>query len=162
MTNGPTQLSPNQRVLASTIQKGKAVLLWDVETGRELAVLPDHAEGVRLMRFSPAGDRLATAERFPNNIVRLWEVSSGKLLATFRGHENQINGIEFSPDGTRIASSSMDRTVRMWDNSTTLAGPEPQPLLVLKGHTGSGPIQHIRVPTERDLISTSRDTTLRY
>jgi WD40 repeat protein len=159
-SGGAIKLSPDQRLLAFTTHKAPVARLWDTETGREIAVLPGHDEGVRLMRFSPSGDRIATAEAFPNNILRLWDVSSGKLLATMRGHMNQINAIRFSDDEKSIATCSMDRTVRIWDNSPAPPEVEPEPRLVLKGHTG-----WVRScafsPDGNRLISSSYDATLR-
>lgn len=35
-----------------------------------------------------------------------------------RGHRKQITAITFSPDGELIATSSLDRTVRLWDTRT--------------------------------------------
>ncbi len=158
---GGFQLSPDQRILAFSTYKASTARLWDMQTGREIAVLPGHDESVRLMRFSPKGDRIATAESFPSNIVRLWDVSSGKLLATFREHMNQINAIRFSDNGASIATCSMDRTIRIWDNAPAPAHTLPQSRLVLKGHTG-----WVRScafsPDGKHLVSSSQDTTLRY
>jgi WD40 repeat protein/predicted Ser/Thr protein kinase len=50
-------------------------------------------------------------------------------LLSPEGHDRDVTSITFSPDGSRLASSSLDRTVKVWDAAT---GKE---VLVFTGHT---------------------------
>ncbi|MCO5563861.1 hypothetical protein L7F22_017511 [Adiantum nelumboides] len=43
--------------------------------------------------------------------------SSYTLQYILRGHQNAISSVKFSPDGQRLGSSSLDKTVRIWNSS---------------------------------------------
>jgi WD40 repeat protein len=46
----------------------------------------------------------------------------------YAGHIDPVTCLAFSPDGNRIASSSIDKTVRVWDVSTGVC------VMILEGH----------------------------
>lgn len=74
-------------------EPGGFSVLWDVDTGSSLHLLPaaDNAT------FSPDGQRLATV----SDRVRIWDVQSGRLLAIFQAPPDaaHLHGTEWSPDG---------------------------------------------------------------
>jgi WD40 repeat protein/energy-coupling factor transporter ATP-binding protein EcfA2 len=88
--------------------------VWEVATGKELAVLRHGGGSVRTFTFSPDGFWLATTG--DDGTVRLWDVDAGKELAVL-SHGISINAVAFSPDGTRLATQS-GGTVRLWDVDT--------------------------------------------
>ena len=103
------------RTLAAGLED-KTVRLWDVTTGKELAVLRGHTDGVRSVAFSPDGRTLACGDR--DGAVKLWSWDArggGKLLAALDGHKDQVLSVAFSSDGKLLASGSQDGTVKMWD-----------------------------------------------
>ncbi len=77
----------------------------------------------------------AAPEEFRNWEWQHLHAQAENSLAVLRGHKEGIWGLAFSPDGTRLASWSSDKTVRLWDVSTT------KELAVLRGH--GGPISHV-------------------
>jgi len=99
--------SPDGRTVAVGLGNKRA-RLYDVATGRQVAVLEGHSEAVTSVAFSPDGNLVVSGST--DKTVRIWEVKSGKLLATLRGHTDPVFEVAFSPDGTRIASGGNDMT----------------------------------------------------
>ncbi len=78
-------------------------------------------------RWSP--DSKLIAVQYHNSYdAELWDVQTGKKLLTLTGHTSYLNGRAWSPSGKLIATTSMDKTVRIWDVATgqqqkVIAGP---------------------------------------
>ncbi len=138
------------RLLTSGAYPESAARIWDVESGREIAVL-DHAKipgfkgkwmTVSCARFSPDGKRIVTATYQDGGHVYLWDTDglrkaseNGPKIVTeplgeFTGHGGWVTTVAFSPDGTRVASGGYDNVVRIWDPNTF-----QETMLPLVGHT---------------------------
>jgi uncharacterized protein (TIGR03067 family) len=74
---GAVALSPDGKWIAASGTPGTTVRLWDVATGKEIAVLPGHESEVMTVVFSQDGKRLFTAT--PTE-VRTWELPKGKQM----------------------------------------------------------------------------------
>jgi WD40 repeat protein len=113
--------SPDRETLA-TGGADKAVRLWEVASGKPLAVLEGHADAVAGLSFSPDGKALASAGY--DHAVKLWDLSSWRAggvnppSQTLTGHKNWVLAVAFSPDGLTLASASSDRTAKLWDVAT--------------------------------------------
>jgi WD40 repeat protein len=127
--------SPDSRTVVTA--SSKTVRLWEVATGKEIAVLRGYqgwdTGAVSSVAFSPDGRMLITGSRglvdgSRDSTARLWDVTSGTEVAVLRGHEDRINSVAFSPDGRTVVTGSQDKTVRLWDLTT---GKETA---VLRGH----------------------------
>jgi len=104
----------------------KTARIWDVETGKEIAVLHGHGSRVCCAAFSPDGARVITASW--DETARLWDAATGGAIAVLRGHGGVVYGATFSPDGARVVTASEDKTARFWDAATGKA------IAVLRGH----------------------------
>ncbi len=91
-------------------------VVWDFASGRVLAMLPSHPATVFANKFSPDGERIATACR--DGTVRLWDWRTGRLSCPAFQHQREAYDMVFTPDGRRLATIAWDRTVRLWDVQT--------------------------------------------
>ncbi|MBW4558235.1 MAG: AAA-like domain-containing protein [Trichormus sp. ATA11-4-KO1] len=82
-------------------------LYWVRERNRLL----DHSDVVTRVKFSPDGQKLASASW--DKTIKIWQ-RDGKLLQTLRGHTDAVWSINFSPDGKLLVSASRDKTVKVW------------------------------------------------
>nr|WP_323806062.1 hypothetical protein [Mesorhizobium sp. AR02] len=111
----------------SILDNGGAIRIWDVASGREIAVFEDD-QGVFLhVEWSPDGTRLATASgnllMDPiHSLGKVWDAATGKQIARLVGHSKAIVDIVWSPDGTRLATASFDGTARVWNARSIILG----------------------------------------
>jgi len=103
-----------------TASDDKTARIWDVATGKAIAVLSGHSQVVTSAAFSPDGERVVTASE--DNTARLWDAKTGAAIAVLRGHSSAVRSPAFSPDGARVVTASWDRTARIWDVSAIPQG----------------------------------------
>ena len=116
--------SPDGATLASGSQDNK-VILWDVETGEQIATLKGTDE-VNWVAFFPDGTTLASRSR--DRKVILWDLASQEQIAALEGLKVGEYPMSLSPDGTIIATGEW-RTVKLWDVETL------EQIAALEGHT---------------------------
>lgn len=118
-----------------------AVRIWKVEKGPDgkaivefLSNLARHTKAVNVVRFSPAGDILASGG--DDAVILLWKVNDNKepeqiafqdedeaqlnkenwtVVKTLRGHLEDVYDICWATDGNLMASASVDNTAIIWD-----------------------------------------------
>jgi hypothetical protein len=97
----------------------RAVLLWDLVSGKQLYALPLHeddeeaAAAVNAVALSPDGRLLTSAGA--DGVVRVWEVATGRLRLSLAGHRGPVASVAFSRDGQALASAGADMTALLWD-----------------------------------------------
>lgn len=83
--------------------------------GREIIAVKEN-NSFDAIAFSPDGLTIATGDYFGQ--ISLFEMSDGREITAFAAHENVITRLAYSPDGRYLASSSIDRSIRIWDTET--------------------------------------------
>jgi WD40 repeat protein len=113
--------SPDGRILCAGSEDGwgpdnkHLAILWNAETGQEIAKLPNHRQHVTLVRFSPDGKRLATGASDSQLLV--WDVASRKVLGSMATNWG-VPSAAFFPDGRTLAAAGHSGRVCLWDLST--------------------------------------------
>ncbi|MBI3464110.1 MAG: hypothetical protein HY000_13790 [Planctomycetes bacterium] len=106
--------SADGKTLAASDTEG-GVRLWDVETGKEKAALPDNAGYCSLVAFTRDGRLLLGAGRVEKDgkqsgEVRVWDVKTGNLLLKL---ENTTESAAFSPDDHTLSVLVRDVGIRV-------------------------------------------------
>jgi WD40 repeat protein/serine/threonine protein kinase len=143
--------SPDGKTLASG-GIDKTVRLWDVTTGRQLAVLQGHADEVKTVQFSPDGRTLATGSW--HGMIKLWDVIAHREIASLQSDPKaDVSALAISPDGRRMAEADWGGGVTLWDLAT-------RHVLQVKKHLA--PVNDLKFsPDGRILASGSWDRTVK-
>jgi WD40 repeat protein len=107
--------SPDGQLLA-TCDTDCQIRLWQVKTGKLLAICRGHENWVRSVAFS--SDSRVLASGGADYTVRFWHGADGACLKTCNGHSNEVFSVAFSPNGQQLVSSSGDLTLRLWQLQT--------------------------------------------
>ncbi len=85
------------------------------------------------LAISPDGHTLALAG---NGGIWLIDKFNLQTLGHLTGHAGEVTSVSWSPDGTRLVSGGKDKTVRVWDITSLLAGTGPaKQIHLLLAHT---------------------------
>lgn len=107
-------MTPDGRRVVSA-SRDKTLMIWDVETGRELCKLVGHSDAVLGVTVSLDGRRVISASA--DNTLKIWDMGTGRELHTLVGHSAYVHGVAASP-GRRLVSASADKTLKIWDMET--------------------------------------------
>ena len=92
----------------------KVVLVVNSKDGTLEHRLPGGAS----LDLSPDGKLLAVSYDATWKTPLIYDLDSLQEMTKLTGHEGHIRCVRFSPDGSLLASTSLDRTVRIWDVET--------------------------------------------
>ncbi len=141
----------------------RAVRVWDMTSELNPRVL--EATGgahVADTAYSPDGKYLAVvatinianpSRESNDKSLRIWDMAARRARVC-QGHTDWLTSVSFSADGQQIATSSLDKTVRVWDAKSG------ETLRVLEGHTGAVATVSFS-PDGIRLVSGSSDGSLR-
>lgn len=104
--------SPDSKRLA-TAGADRAIRIYEVESGKLLATIEDHADWILDLAFSPDGKRLATASR--DKTSKVFDAEKYEALVTFPAHGQTVHAVVFSPDGKSVLSAGEDNQIRIWN-----------------------------------------------
>ncbi|EKM82583.1 hypothetical protein AGABI1DRAFT_111186 [Agaricus bisporus var. burnettii JB137-S8] len=108
---------PLYSVLASASEDA-TVKIWDWETGEFERTLKGHTKAVNDVDFDHKGHLLVTCSS--DLFIKIWDSQNEwKNTKTFPGHEHSVSSVRFMPGDQYIISASRDRTIRVFDVSST-------------------------------------------
>jgi WD40 repeat protein len=87
--------------------------IWDLDTGRQLHLLPAGQDGAGSVAIALDGRLVATGGH--DGTVLLWDVEGGRVRALLRRHAGDVSALAFSRDGRALASGGADGVVRVWE-----------------------------------------------
>lgn len=88
--------------------------IWNVADGRLLTeIAVPHADTIFGVRFSPDGQRLATASA--DRFVKIFDAVSGRPLHVLTGHTAHVLGVSWNADGRLLVSGGADNVLKLWD-----------------------------------------------
>ena len=104
---------PGRRVSWRWPGPGGDVRIWDLATGRRLAVLPVPAGRVTRLAFAPDGKTLAAATEASS--IMLWDIASSSPRGTMSWPSGRALYLAFAPDGKTLVAGGEDDVFRLWD-----------------------------------------------
>ncbi len=108
--------SPNGKMLASGDADNK-VQLWDTGTGKILATLTGHIDGITALTFSPDGSTLASASA--DGEVLFWNTETNNPLPIrISDHPHTQRGMAILKDSITLASVAYNGIITIWDLKT--------------------------------------------
>ncbi|NEQ83163.1 MAG: hypothetical protein F6K26_24015 [Moorea sp. SIO2I5] len=86
--------------------------MWDINSGKELAILESHSAPILSIAISAHGKTIASPGS--DKTIKLWDVESRQLLRTLSGNDGWVWSVAISPDGNTLVSGGEDGTIRIW------------------------------------------------
>lgn len=110
-------VSPDGKTIASA-GRGKAVKLWNLSTGDNIATLEQRYQDPKCAVFSPDGKVLASTG---DDFTFIWDLETKKITRTLKTKEtgSRCYAAAFSPDGSNLVTANSDRdALVLWDPKT--------------------------------------------
>jgi len=107
---GFAQLPPDK-----SVPDDRTARVWEVPTGKAVAILEDGSRPVDFTLFGPDSRRVLTSSM--DDIARLWDAKTGGLVARLAGHTSDIKEAAFSQDGLLVLTASRWKcSTKIWPN----------------------------------------------
>jgi WD40 repeat protein len=129
--------------------KEKEPEIWNVQTREHRSLKGPPTGEKRGVELSSDGTLVVSVS---GNVARLWNAATGEMLRPL--DDTGVRSAHFSPDGESVVTTSLNRTVRVWDVSS---GEE---ILQLRGHETDVNGARFSVDGKR-IVSASSDLSVR-
>jgi len=113
-------VSPSGHFLFGGTDNGQ-LIRWNLDTKEATIVFQSDNNSIYAISINSSGTRLAFVDK--NGTLRLADVKSNSIVRGFSAHSARILDVKFSPDDRQIATSSMDKTVKIWDANNLTSRP---------------------------------------
>ncbi|HEY7308480.1 MAG TPA: protein kinase [Gemmataceae bacterium] len=99
--------------IAATANLKELVYLWDIQGGKQLAILKlDSEEPIAALHFSPDGKWLAVVS---GKEIRLFDAETGAAKGVLSGHGSPVVNVNFRADSSVLLSRTTEGEVKLWD-----------------------------------------------
>jgi Tol biopolymer transport system component/energy-coupling factor transporter ATP-binding protein EcfA2 len=105
-------VSPTGRYVFGGTDDGR-LLRWNMDTKEQTVLFQSDKNTILAIAINSTGSRIAFVDM--NGSLRLLDARSNSVVRTIPAHSVRIMDVKFSPDDRQIATSSMDKTVKIWD-----------------------------------------------
>lgn len=72
-------------------------MIWDINTGEQLAILEGHTDTIHTVVWSPDGTKLASGS--DDMMVRIWDAQTYEQMQLLEGHDAMVTFVLFSHNG---------------------------------------------------------------
>ena len=106
------------------VANGKAEIeLWQLDTGKKIALLKGHTKKVTCLAISPNGRTLISGSL--DKTIRFWNLETKKIIRTyggcFDGHLSEITTLVLSGNEQSLISYDADNLLKIWNVSGAVA-----------------------------------------
>lgn len=100
----------------------RTIRLWNIDNGRNTLTLPTEY-GINTVAISPDGSLVAAGSL--GYAVYIWNIHTGIMVERLEGpegHKDSVYTLAFAPNSRNLVSGSLDRTIKMWELSSSGEG----------------------------------------
>ena len=102
--------SPDGQYLITTL--GTDAKVWEISSGRDVAILHGHTATIGDAAFSPDGTLILTVSE--DKTGRIWNAKTGAVLAVLKGDANPIKKGQFALNGKYVVTISGTGEAKLW------------------------------------------------
>ncbi len=106
--------SPDGARIAMGCDDG-SIRLWNIEGGRQEALLEGHVNSVKAVAFTRNGDLLISGST--DGSLRVWDVVTQQCIGVLEGHAVSIASLALDATGDLLASFDQSGLLNLWDLS---------------------------------------------
>lgn len=107
----------NDGKLIATGGADNSILLWDVNSGKQIRTILHHSDEINTLQFSPEDSLLISTSK--DNTITISEILTGKLIHKFTFKNHEISNAYFSKDGSKIIAITNRDSYFIYNTYTT-------------------------------------------